>query len=51
MIPQTSAFMANAFLGVILHWLGGLAAGSFSMPYKGVKKWSGETFAAPIAAN
>jgi len=34
----------NPFLGVILHWLGGLAAGSFYVPYKGVKKWSWETY-------
>ncbi len=36
--------MANPFLGVVLHWLGGLAAGSFYVPYKGVKKWSWETY-------
>ncbi|NOS71953.1 MAG: L-rhamnose/proton symporter RhaT [Verrucomicrobia bacterium] len=36
--------MANPFLGVALHWLGGLAAGSFYVPYKGVKKWSWETY-------
>jgi L-rhamnose-H+ transport protein len=35
---------ANAFLGVFLHWLGGLASGSFYVPYKGVKKWSWETY-------
>jgi L-rhamnose-H+ transport protein len=35
---------ANPFLGVILHWLGGLASGSFYVPYKGVKKWSWETY-------
>ncbi|HEY3860557.1 MAG TPA: L-rhamnose/proton symporter RhaT [Verrucomicrobiae bacterium] len=34
----------NPFLGVILHWLGGLASGSFYVPYKGVKKWSWETY-------
>jgi L-rhamnose-H+ transport protein len=34
----------NPFLGVIFHWLGGLASGSFYVPYKGVKKWSWETF-------
>lgn len=32
------------FLGVIFHWLGGLASGSFYVPYKGVKKWSWETY-------
>jgi L-rhamnose-H+ transport protein len=34
----------NAFLGVFFHWLGGLASGSFYVPYKGVKKWSWETY-------
>jgi L-rhamnose-H+ transport protein len=36
--------MGNAFLGVVLHWCGGLASGSFYVPYKGVKKWSWETY-------
>jgi L-rhamnose-H+ transport protein len=36
--------MANPFLGVIFHWLGGLASGSFYVPYRGVKKWSWETY-------
>jgi len=36
--------MANPFLGVFFHWLGGLASGSFYVPYKGVKKWSWETY-------
>jgi hypothetical protein len=34
----------NPFLGVVLHWLGGLASGSFYVPFKGVKKWSWETY-------
>src|SRR3954466_10816560 len=34
----------NPLLGVVLHWLGGLASGSFYVPYKGVKKWSWETY-------
>jgi L-rhamnose-H+ transport protein len=34
----------NPFLGVTLHWLGGLASGSFYVPYKGVKRWSWETY-------
>jgi L-rhamnose-H+ transport protein len=34
----------NPFLGVMFHWLGGLASGSFYVPYKGVKKWSWETY-------
>ncbi len=36
--------MGNPFLGVLFHWLGGLASGSFYVPYKGVKKWSWETY-------
>ncbi|MGC3992149.1 MAG: L-rhamnose/proton symporter RhaT [Chthoniobacteraceae bacterium] len=35
---------ANPLLGVLFHWLGGLASGSFYVPYKGVRKWSWETF-------
>jgi L-rhamnose-H+ transport protein len=35
---------ANPFLGVLFHWLGGLAAGSFYVPYRGVKRWSWETY-------
>ena len=34
----------NPFLGVCFHWLGGLASGSFYVPYRGVKKWSWETY-------
>jgi len=34
----------NPFLGVFFHWLGGLAAASFYIPYRGVKKWSWETY-------
>lgn len=34
----------NPFLGVFLHWLGGLAAGSFYVPYKRVKNWSWEVY-------
>jgi L-rhamnose-H+ transport protein len=36
--------MASALLGVVFHWIGGLASGSFYVPYKGVKKWSWETY-------
>lgn len=36
--------MANPFLGVFFHWLGGLASGSFYVPYRGVRKWSWETY-------
>ena len=34
----------NPFFGVLLHWLGGLASGSFYVPYRFVRKWSWETF-------
>ena len=34
----------NPFLGVFFHWLGGLASGSFYVPYRQVKKWSWETY-------
>lgn len=34
----------NPALGVFFHWLGGLASGSFYVPYRGVKKWSWETY-------
>jgi L-rhamnose-H+ transport protein len=34
----------SPFIGVLFHWLGGLAAGSFYVPYKGVKQWSWETY-------
>lgn len=33
----------NPLLGVIFHWIGGLAAGSFYVPFRGVKRWSWET--------
>ena len=28
----------NPGLGVVFHWLGGLASGSFYVPYRGVKR-------------
>lgn len=33
-----------AILGVLFHFLGGFASGSFYMPYKKVKGWSWESF-------
>ncbi len=36
--------MANPVLGVLYHWLGGLASASFYIPYRGVRKWSWETY-------
>ena len=34
----------NPFLGVFLHAIGGLAAGSFYIPFKKVRAWSWETY-------
>ena len=34
----------NPALGVVYHWLGGLASGSFYVPYRMVKRWSWETY-------
>src|SRR5579872_824014 len=31
-------------LGIPLHWLGGLASGSFYVPYRAVRRWSWETY-------
>jgi L-rhamnose-H+ transport protein len=36
--------ISNPALGVFFHWLGGLASGSFYVPYRGVKRWSWETY-------
>lgn len=34
----------NPFLGVCFHWLGGLASGSFYVPYRKVRNWAWETY-------
>src|SRR5436190_11671070 len=34
----------QAILGIIFHFIGGFASGSFYMPYKKVKGWSWESF-------
>jgi L-rhamnose-H+ transport protein len=36
--------VANPVVGVVYHWLGGLASGSFYVPYRGVKRWAWETY-------
>ena len=36
--------MPNAFFGVLLHAVGGLAAGSFYIPFKKVRQWSWESY-------
>jgi L-rhamnose-H+ transport protein len=35
---------ANPAVGIVYHWLGGLASGSFYVPYRGVKRWAWETY-------
>ncbi len=34
----------NPFLGVVFHWLGGFASGSFYVPFRAVRRWSWETY-------
>jgi len=34
----------NPLIGVVYHWLGGLASGSFYVPYRRVKLWAWETY-------
>ena len=34
----------NPALGVFFHWLGGLASASFYVPFRGVRRWSWETY-------
>jgi len=35
---------ANPIIGVFYHWLGGLASGSFYVPFRRVRKWAWETY-------
>jgi L-rhamnose-H+ transport protein len=34
----------NPLLGVLFHWMGGLASASFYVPYRGVRGWAWETY-------
>jgi L-rhamnose-H+ transport protein len=36
--------MANPLIGVLYHWLGGLASASFYVPFRGVRRWSWEIY-------
>lgn len=36
--------MSNPLLGVLFHWLGGLASASFYVPYRKVRGWSWEIY-------
>ena len=35
---------ANPFIGVLYHWLGGLASASNFIPFRGIKRWSWEVY-------
>lgn len=43
-LTKVLAMISNPFLGVVFHWLGGLAAGSFYVPYRAVRKWAWEVY-------
>jgi L-rhamnose-H+ transport protein len=34
----------QVIIGIIYHWIGGFASGSFYVPYRKVRKWSWETY-------
>jgi L-rhamnose-H+ transport protein len=36
--------MPNPLIGVVYHWLGGLASASFYVPYRGIRQWNWEIF-------
>src|ERR1041384_7001219 len=42
-IARCTYFM-NVLLGVIFHFVGGFASGSFYVPFKKVKRWSWESY-------
>src|SRR5437667_11456781 len=43
-LRERTFLVPNPILGVFLHWLGGLASGSFYVPYRRVKHWAWETY-------
>ena len=43
-LPRYPIMTPNPFLGVFFHWMGGLASGSFYVPYKRVRRWSWEVY-------
>ena len=43
--PSTEVSVGpNPFIGVIYHWIGGLASASNFIPFRGIKRWSWEIF-------
>ncbi len=41
---KTKRVGPNPFLGVVYHWLGGLASATCYLPYKGIKRWAWEVY-------
>jgi L-rhamnose-H+ transport protein len=41
---ESNEMTPNPLLGVVFHWTGGLAAGSFYAAFRGVKHWAWETY-------
>jgi len=39
-LAEVCGVQANPFYGVALHAAGGLAAGSFYLPFRGVRQWA-----------
>ena|SRR5688572_15126349 len=42
--PYRKSIFMGVILGVIFHFIGGFASGSFYMPFKKVKKWRWESY-------
>jgi L-rhamnose-H+ transport protein len=36
--------ISHPIIGLVFHWLGGLSCAAFYLPYRGVRKWSWETY-------
>jgi L-rhamnose-H+ transport protein len=43
-LPGEARVIPNPAVGVLFHWLGGLASASFYVPYRWVRRWSWETY-------
>jgi len=41
---RNTSLVPNPAIGVLFHWLGGLASGSFYVPFRSVKRWAWETY-------
>ncbi len=43
-LPWGLELNPNPFLGVLLHWTGGLSAASCYLPFRGIRRWSWEIY-------